>query len=84
MTKRKFALAIAGLTLLAASPAFAQPPHWAPAHGWRAQHHHYYPARPAFVVVQPRPYVYYVPAPAVLYPPLPVYPNWGVNINFRL
>lgn len=37
------------LVLTAAAPAFAHPPQWAPAHGWRAkqaghyhQHHHYH------------------------------------------
>ena len=56
MNLKKLALAAAtGTTLLAAAPAFAHPPHWAPAHGWRAQHHqprHYHRAPP---------YVYYQP-----------------------
>ena len=76
MNTRKIALALAaGTTLLAAAPVLADPPHWAPAHGWRAKHHHshhyyrapayvYYPARPV-VVVPPR--VYYAPPPAPLY-----------------
>ena len=82
MKARKIVLALAaGTTLLAAAPAFADPPHWAPAHGWRAKHHHphyyyrapayvYYPARPVVVVPPP---VYYAPPPApVYYRPAPV------------
>ena len=42
--------------------ALANPPHWAPAHGYRA--HHYAP-----------PVRYYpAPAPRVIYRPVPVYP----------
>ena len=83
MNARKIALALAaGSTLLVAAPAFADPPHWAPAHGWRAKHHHshyyyrapayvYYPAQP--VVVVPPPRVVYAPPPPVVYaPPAPV------------
>ena len=55
-------VAAAATGLLGASSAFANPPHWAPAYGWRAKHHHY----------RPRPVVIYVPAP-VYYPPAPVY-----------
>jgi hypothetical protein len=80
MKARTIALALAaGTTLLTAAPAFAQPPHHAPAYGWRAKHYHphyyrapayvYYPARP--VVVVPAPY-YYPPRPVVYYPPRPV------------
>ena len=81
MKARKIVLALAaGTTLLAAAPAFADPPHRAPAHGWRAQHYRphyyyraptyvYYPVRP--VVVAPPP-VYYAPPPApVYYRPVP-------------
>jgi len=87
MNAKKIAIALAaGGTLLAATPAFADPPrHWdhrAPAHGWRAKHHHhhphyrgtayvYYPARP--VVVLPPPRIVYAPPPPVYYaPPAPV------------
>ena len=74
MLTKKLALAAAtGTVLLAAAPAFANPPHWAPAHGWRAQHgthHQYRPQR--VIVVRPAP-VYYVPAPVYTYPPAPVY-----------
>ena|SRR2546425_8968284 len=36
--------------------ALADPPYWAPAHGWRAHHHHgyYYAPRPVYVVPAPR------------------------------
>jgi len=74
MKARKIVLALAaGTTLLAAAPAFADPPRWAPAHGWRAQHyrpHHYYPA-PAYVYYPARPVV--VAPPPVYYAPPPVY-----------
>lgn len=96
MNARKIALALAaGTTLLAASPAFADPPHWAPAHGWRAKHHHphyvyrapayvYYPARPVVVVPPP---VYYAPAPVYYAPPAPVLYghiplNSGAHVSF--
>jgi hypothetical protein len=76
--------------------ALADPPHWAPAHGWRAQHyyprHSYYAPRP-FVVV-PAPRVVYAPPPPVAYPyyaapvvvrpAVPVYPvPAGVSIRFN-
>ena len=76
MKTGKIVLALAaGATLLAAAPAFAEPPHWAPAQGWRARHVHphyyyrapayvYYPARPVVVVPPP---VYYAPPPAPVY-----------------
>ena len=87
--KRLALTAAAGTSLLAAAPAFADPPHWAPAYGWRAHNHYphyyrapayvYYPARP--VVVAPPPAYYYTPAP-VLYGQIPVSP--GVRIGFRV
>lgn len=87
MDLKKLALAAAaGTTLLAAAPAFAHPPQWAPAHGWRAQAHHrryyphyyrppayaYYPAWP--VAIAPRAY-YYAPPRPVLYGQIPVRPD---------
>ena len=93
MLTKKFLIAGAiGAALAIASPAFADPPYWAPAHGWRAKHHHYrhcYPARPALVVVPPQSYyyapprVYYAPPHPVIYPPSPVYPDWRVRIGLR-
>jgi hypothetical protein len=78
------------------SGAFASPPHWAPAHGYRAHYEHarpYYVA-PRPVYVAPRP-VYVVPAPRVVYaaPPAPVYytpapaysiPGVSIRLNFPL
>jgi hypothetical protein len=78
--------------------ALANPPHWAPAYGWRAHqyHSHYYAPRPVYVVPAPR--VVYAPTPPVVYPyyaapvvvrPAPVYraaPVYpaapGVSIRF--
>ena len=72
MNLKELALAaVAGTTLLAAAPAFANPPHWAPAHGWRAQHHqprHYYRG-PAYVYVPAAPVYYAPPAPYYYAPP---------------
>lgn len=92
MDLKKLALAAAaGTTLLVAAPVFADPPHWAPAHGWRAQHYqprHYHYRAPAYVYYQPRPV--YVPPPVVYYPPpRPViYGNipldHGVRIGFAV
>jgi hypothetical protein len=81
MKATTLALALAaGTTLLAASPAFADPGRGAPAYGWRANHHHprhfrapayvYVPARP--VVVVPPPVVYAPPLPMIYAPPAPV------------
>lgn len=74
----KKALAAAVLTA-ASGAALAHPPHWAPAHGYRA--HHY----------QPQARYYYPPAPRVVYRPVPlvpaatvVIPAPGVFIRFRL
>ena len=77
MRFKNIALAVAtGTTLLAAAPAFADPPHWAPAHGWHAKHRHrYYQLPPRFVVVPPAPYYSYPP------PPIPA---WQVRIGLRL
>lgn len=61
--------------------ALADPPHWAPAHGWRAKHYGYYHA-PRAVYVAPAPRIVYAPPPRVVYPyyaapvvvrPAPVY-----------
>jgi len=70
---KKALVAAALLTLSGA--ALAQPPHWAPAHGWRAKQapvRHYVAPRPAVV------HHYYRPAPRPVYvvhrapPPPPV------------
>ncbi len=70
MFAKKLALATTtGLMLSAASTAFADPPYWAPAHGWRAKHirqvvvvHHrpHYVARPVYYASP----AYYAPLPA--------------------
>ena len=93
LTKKLLIAGALGAALAFAVPAFADPPHWAPAYGWRAKHHHYrpyYPARPALVVVPPQPCyyyapprVYYVPPRPAINPPAPVYPDWRVSIGLR-
>ena len=95
MDLKKLALAAAaGTTLLAAAPAFAHPPQWAPAYGWRAKPHHahyyphyyrppayvYYPAQP--VVVAPAEY-YYAPPRPVIYGQIPVGPDLRVSFGVR-
>jgi len=79
--------AAAAATLLSAAPAFAHPPGWAPAYGWRAPYRHPY-YRPAYVYapppvyyVQPAP-VYYAPPAPVFYGQIPISP--GVQIGFRV
>lgn len=67
-------LTAAGAALGAAAPAFADPPHWAPAHGYRYQHQahaSFYPrrvfvARPAPAAIYRAP-AYYGPQPAPAY-----------------
>lgn len=55
---------------IAAAPAFADPPHWAPAYGWRAKHHRPHYVYRAPVVVYPAPaYAYVPPRPVVVAPP---------------
>jgi len=60
--KRIAVLTAAGAALGAAAPAFADPPHWAPAHGYRAKHH-----APRMVPVYPRPYAVITHRPVVAY-----------------
>jgi hypothetical protein len=80
--KRLVVVATAGTALLGASSAFANPPHWAPAYGWQAKHHHF----------RPRPVVIYVPAPVYYYPPprpvvygnVPVSPQLRIGFGIRL
>jgi hypothetical protein len=87
----KKVLLIAG-TLGFSGAALANPPHWAPAYGYRVhQHYRPYVVAPRPVYVAPRP-VYVVPAPRVVYAapppaviyPAPVYPAPGVSIRFNL
>lgn len=84
-----------GMALQPTAPAFADPPPWAPAHGWRAQHYddgdedgypypypYPYPP-PPMIYGAPPPVVY--PPPAVYAPPVVVPPslNIVVPLNFR-
>lgn len=90
LTKKTCSALAAGSLLLAAAPALASPPHWAPAHGWRAKQakpvvvkHYYHPAPVVRHVVVTRP-VYVAPAPVVVHPS-PVYygaayPAHGPNV----
>ena len=67
-------IVLAALALGFSGAVLADPPRWAPAHGYRAKHqhkhhhyrHHYYAPRP--VVVVPAPRVVYAPPPPVVYP----------------
>lgn len=86
MNLKKLALAAAaGATLLAAAPAFANPPHWAPAYGWRAPHHrpHYVYRAPAYVYVPAPAPVYYYPPRPVIYGQVPVSPNLRIGFGVR-
>ena len=72
---------LAAVTLGFSTAVLADPPRWAPAHGWRDHHgryehddHDYYEHyRPRYYAYAPRP-VYVVPAPRIVYapPPAPV------------
>jgi hypothetical protein len=98
---KKILLAVAGTAaaLGFSSAVLADPPHWAPAHGWRAQHDyraHYEHYRPRYVYgyaprpvyVMPAPRIVYTPAPPVVYAPAPVYhpaPVYGEpSVSIRL
>lgn len=71
--------------------ALANPPHWAPAYGYRGHAVHYRPyyaaPRPVYVVPAPR-VVYARPAPVVVpapvYPPAMVYGTPSVSIRLNL
>lgn len=43
MLKKTLTLAAAAAALFACASAFADPPRWAPAHGWRAKHYDHRP-----------------------------------------
>ena len=87
MLMKKLTLAAAALAVSAT--AFADPPRWAPAHGYRGDHYGpHYVVRPAYRhYYQP----YYRPAPRVVvvqravpvYPAYPAYPAYhaGVDVN---
>jgi len=95
MLKKTLLTIGAAAATLASGLALANPPYWAPAHGWRAHHYqsyqsrYYYAPRPVYVVPAPR-YVY-APPPPVVYPyyaapaaviAAPIAP--GVSIRLRL
>ncbi|HXM82722.1 MAG TPA: hypothetical protein VN929_12445 [Burkholderiales bacterium] len=88
MLMKKLTLAAAALAVSAT--AFADPPRWAPAHGYRGDHNApHYVVRPAYRHYYYQPY--YRPAPRVVvvqravpvYPPYPAYPAYhaGVDVN---
>jgi hypothetical protein len=87
MLKKTLLLTAASFGITGA--ALAKPPHWAPAHGYRAHQHYQHHYRPYYapraVYVAPRP-VYVVPAPRVVYaaPPAPVYRAPSVSIRLNL
>jgi hypothetical protein len=68
---------VALLVGMDALPAFADPPPWAPAHGYRDKHHGRDDGDAPHVIVQPPPAVVIAPAPAPVYvappPPAVVY-----------
>jgi hypothetical protein len=68
MLKKK--LAIAALGLAASASVFANPPHWAPAYGWRAHHAH--------------PYVRYYAPPPVVYRPVAPAPSFSIRLDLPL
>jgi hypothetical protein len=91
MLWKKLALVTAaGAALAAAVPAYADPPPWAPAHGWRAKHRphhrdyvvvhrHYVPVERGVIVHPP---IYYEVRPApVYYGPPAVYGSVGVTVS---
>jgi hypothetical protein len=99
MNSRKIALALAaGASLLCAAPAFANPPPYGPAYGWRARpvYPHYYYRAPAYApayvyyaappvyVAPPPPVVYYPPPRPAIYGQIPVGPGFQVGFRFGL
>ena len=78
MLKKTLLVLGATAATLGSGLALANPPYWAPAHGWRA-HHSY---RPYYVA--PRP-VYVMPAPRIVYAPPPpvVYPYYAAPVVVR-
>src|SRR6267378_2821416 len=94
-TKKEVAMLMKKLTVAAAlaisATAFAEPPRWAPAHGYRGEHYAaHYVVRPAYRHYYYQPY-YYRPAPrvVVVQRPLPVYPAYpaypaSVDVNTGL
>jgi hypothetical protein len=78
----KKTLVAAALTAISGA-ALANPPHWAPAHGYRAQHYErpyvrYYPVAPRPVYVRE----YYRPAPVPVVVYRAPHPDAGAAIVF--
>jgi hypothetical protein len=77
-TKKEVAMLMKKLTVAAAAlaisaTAFAEPPRWAPAHGYRGDHYApHYVVRPAYR------HYYYQPAPRVVVVERPAYPAYLV------
>lgn len=97
MLKKTLLALSATAAALVSTGVLADPPHWAPAHGYRAKHHYkhhhenyYYAPRP--VVVVPAPRVVYAPPPPVVYPyyaapvvvPAPAYGAPSLSIRFNI
>jgi len=61
LKKALVAAALAGLS----TAALANPPHWAPAYGYRAHHHYYYRPYVRYYPVAPQP-VIAAPVPALV------------------
>ncbi|MEW5863834.1 MAG: hypothetical protein AB1773_09600 [Pseudomonadota bacterium] len=94
--RRMLAMAVgAALSLGTVLPAAADPPRWAPAHGWKHKHHRPHPVAwgaPPVVAYVAAPVVAYVPPPVVVIRPQPVYvypayprhqPGWDISIGIR-
>ena len=92
LKKILLAIGTTAATLGISGTALADPPHWAPAYGWRAHHYRpYYYVAPRPVYVVPAPRIVYAPPPPVVYPyyaapvvvrPAPVYPAPAVSVRF--
>ena len=85
MLKKTLITIGAAAATLGSGLALANPPYWAPAHGWRSHHQEYYAHyRAPYYAYAPRS-VYVVPAPRVVYaPPPPVaYPYYAAPVVVR-
>jgi len=94
LTQKEVAMLMKKLTLAAAAlavsaTAFADPPRWAPAHGYRGDHYApHYVVRPAYhhyyqPYYRPAPRVVFVQRAVPIYPAYPAYPAYhaGVDVN---
>ena len=89
MLKKMLITIGAAAATLGSGLALANPPYWAPAHGWRAHHAaprpYYYGYAPRPVYVMPAPRSVYAPPPPVVYPyyAAPV-PGVSIRLHFPL